>query len=217
MSIAAEARTDADHMRNFLVRRDYRKADSRFLTYTYDRATKRVALRYRAITGPIVKVAVTGVSPHDVRGLVPFRKNQPYSEDAIDKSADDIIKNYQAHGYFNAAVDTEEHLANNVWTITFHIIPGIHYQLTAVTFSGNAKVSDNTLAGVVSTSTAVGFRSFFGNLFRRANGVTKTQLSADRDALESYYRLNGFSEVQIATPVVKTNIGGTMTVDFPII
>src|SRR5207253_2602278 len=81
----------------------------------------------------------------------------------------------------------------------------------------NAKVSDKTLAGVVSTSTSGGFRSFFGNLFRRANGVTKTQLSADRDALESYYRLNGFSEVQIATPVVKTNIGGTMTVDFPIV
>ena len=214
--LLAEARTDADHMRNFLVRHDYRKADIRFLNYTYDRATKRVALRYRAITGPIVKVAVTGVSPHDVRGLVPFRKNQPYSEDAIDKSADDIIKNYQAHGYFNAAVDTEEHLENNIWTITFRVNRGLRYHLTAVTFTGNQKVSDKKLAGVVTTSVSGGFRSFFASILRRPNGITKAQLSADRDAVESYYRLNGFSEVEVATPVVTTKNDGTMTVDFPI-
>src|SRR4029077_13726117 len=66
----SEARLDADRMRNFLVRRDYRKADVRYLNYTYDNAAKKVTLHYRAVTGPTVKVAVTGVSAHDVRGLV---------------------------------------------------------------------------------------------------------------------------------------------------
>ncbi|HLJ74444.1 MAG TPA: translocation/assembly module TamB domain-containing protein, partial [Thermoanaerobaculia bacterium] len=54
----AEARLDADHMRTFLVRQDYRKADIRFLNYTYDATTKKVTLHYRANTGPIVKVEV---------------------------------------------------------------------------------------------------------------------------------------------------------------
>src|SRR5206468_9751244 len=108
----ADARSDADRMRNYLVRRDYRKADVRYLNYTYDTTTKQVTLRYRANTGPIVKVEVAGVSRRAVRGMVPFRKNQAYSEDVIDKAADDIVKNYQAHGYFNAAVDTDERLAN---------------------------------------------------------------------------------------------------------
>jgi outer membrane protein assembly complex protein YaeT len=212
----AEARLDADRMRNYLVRRDYRKADIRFLNYTYDATTKRVTLHYRANTGPIVKVQVTGVSARSVRGLVPFRKNQPYSEDAIDRAVDDVIKNYQVHGYFNAAVDTEEHLAGDVWTVTFHVNPGPHFRLTTVTFTGNQKVPDKTLAGVVTTSVSGGFRSLLSTLMRRANSVTKAQLSADRDALESYYRLNGFSEVQIGTPVVNTKGDGTMTVDFPI-
>ncbi|HEY8131400.1 MAG TPA: translocation/assembly module TamB domain-containing protein [Thermoanaerobaculia bacterium] len=211
-----DARTDAERMRNYLVRRDYRKADIRFLNYEYDKATKQVALRYHATTGPVVKVEVTGVSRRDVRGLIPFRKNQPYSEDAIDKAAEDIVKNDQAHGFFNSAVDTEEHLVNNVWTITFHVNRGMQYQLAAVTFTGNEKVPDKKLSEVVSTSTSGGFRSFFARLLRRPTGVTKVQLSADRDAIESYYRLNGFSEVEVATPVVTTRNDGTMTVDFPV-
>ena len=211
-----EARLDADHIRNYLVRRDYRKADVRYLNYTYDSATKKVTLHYRAITGPIVKVAVAGVPPRAVRGLIPFLKNQPYSEDTIDKAVDDIVKNYQAHGYFNAVVDTEEHLENNVWTITFKVNPGIPYHLTAVTFTGNEKLSDKKLAPVVTTSVSGGIRSFISSLLRRGNSVTKAQLNADRDALESYYKLNGFYEVQVATPVVTTKNDGTMTVDFPI-
>jgi len=212
----ADARTDADRMRNYLVRRDYRKADVRFLNYVYDKTTKQVALRYHANTGPIVKVQVTGVSRRDVRGLIPFRKNQAYSEDVIDKAADDIVKNDQAHGFFNSAVDTEEHLLNNVWTITFHVNRGLQYHLTAVTFTGNEKVSAKRLSEVVSTSTSGGFRSFFARLLRRPTSVTKAQLSADRDAIESYYRLNGFSEVEVATPVANTRNDGTLNVDFPI-
>ena len=213
----ADARTDAERIRNFIVRRDYRKADVRFLNYTYDKNTKQVTLHYRAVTGPIVQVEVAGVSRGAVRGLIPFRKNQPYSEDVIDRAADDIVKNYQAHGYFNAAVDTDEHLVNNVWTITFHVNPGMQYKLTAVTFTGNKIISDKKLAKVVTTSTSGGFRSFFTTIFRRPGGVTKAQISADRDAIESYYRLNGFSDVEVATPVVKTNNGGTMAVNFPIV
>ncbi|HYS56023.1 MAG TPA: translocation/assembly module TamB domain-containing protein [Thermoanaerobaculia bacterium] len=212
-----DARLDADRIRNFLVRRNYRKADIRFLNYTYNKDTKQVALRYRAITGPIVQVEVAGVSKGDVKGLIPFRKNQGYSEDAIETASNEIVKSYQSRGYFNAAADAEERLVGNTWVITFHVNPGLRYQLTAVTFSGNEKISDKQLAGVVTTSVPGGIRSFLASLLRRPTGVTKAQINADRDAIESYYRLNGFSEVQVETPVVKTNIGGTMTVDFPIV
>ena len=213
----AEARTDADRMRTFLVRRGYRKADIRLLNYTYDTTTKKVALHYRANTGPIVKVQVTGVPERDVRGLIPFRKNQPYSEDVIDRATEDIVQNYQLHGYYNAAVDTDEQLVNNVWTITFHISPGMRYHLTAVNFTGNQKVSDNDLAKIITTSVPGGIRSLLSTLFRRPSGITKTQLSADRDAIESYYRLHGFSDVQVETPVVTTKADHTMTVNFPIV
>ncbi|HEY6843530.1 MAG TPA: POTRA domain-containing protein, partial [Thermoanaerobaculia bacterium] len=212
-----EARTDADHMRTYLVRKDYRKADIRFLNYTYDAATKKVTLRYRANTGPIVKVQVTGVPEHDVSGLIPFRRNQPYSEDAIDRASENITAGYQQRGYYDVSVDTEEHLVDNVWTITFHINPGTRYRLTSVTFTGNQKVPEKDLRAVVTTSVSGGIRSLLATILRRPTGVTKAQLSADRDAIESYYRLHGFSDVEVATPVAATKPGGTMTVNFPIV
>ncbi|HET7712293.1 MAG TPA: translocation/assembly module TamB domain-containing protein, partial [Thermoanaerobaculia bacterium] len=209
-------RSDAERMKTYMVRRDHRKADVDFQEYTYDAASKRVNLRYTATAGPLVKVEVQGVDRSAVRRVIPFRRNQAYSEDVIDQAADNIIKLYQQRGHIDAAVDTESRLKNNVWTTTFNVQPGQKYKLAALTFSGNASVPDDKLAEIVTTSARGGGRSFIARIFRRPSGVTREQLSEDRDALESYYRLNGFSEAKVGTPVVNTNPNGTMTVDFPI-
>ena len=55
-------------------------------------------LREKISTGPLVKVDVTGVSRHSLRGILPFRRNQPYSEDAIDRAAAAIVTNLQELG-----------------------------------------------------------------------------------------------------------------------
>lgn len=212
-----DARGDAERMKTFLVRRDYRKADVRYLGSTYDGATKRVALRYSAVAGPIVRVEVIGVPRNDVRHILPFRRNQAYSEDLVDAAADNIVRLYQRHGYFNAVADSEGRLEGNTWTTTFNVRPGQRYRLAAVTFSGSEKVSDQKLKGIVQTVPQREFRFFFTSLFRRPTGVTREALSADRDAIESYYRLKGFSEARVAAPVVNTSPNGTMTVDFPIV
>lgn len=215
---ARDARTDATAMRRYMIRRDYRKADVRYLGDTYDKASKTVTLRYSATAGPKVRVEVTGVSHGAVRSVLPFRRNQPYSEDAIDTAAEDITTLYQQRGYYNAAVDTDSHLdaATNTWTTTFNVRPGQHFRLTAVDFAGNVQITDKQLRDVVTTAPEVGIRSFFTSFFHRS-GVTTAQLGADRDAVESFYRLNGFSDAQIGTPTVHTDAAsGTMTVTFPI-
>ncbi len=211
-----EARSDAGRMKNYLVRRDYRRGDVEFLKDTYDTASKTVTLRYKANTGPIVKVEVTGVKRSAVRKVLPFAKNQEYSEDVVDRAANDIIKLYQERGYLNAAADTESHLAGNTWVTTFNVKPGQQYRLAAVTFSGNIKVRDKTLPRLVQTSVTGGVRHLLATIFRRPTGVTRSQMSADRDTIESYYRLQGFSEATVATPVAKPHADGTLTVDFPI-
>src|SRR5207237_200044 len=186
-----EARADADRMKNYLVRRDYRRADVRYLSDTYDPAAKTVTLRYRATAGPIVKVEVTGVSRRAVRKVLPFARNQEYSEDTIDRAAEDIVKLYQERGNLNAAVDTESHLAGNTWIVTFNVRPGQQYRLAEVKFTGNTKVSDNTLVRLIQTSPSGGIRRLLATIFRRPTGITRAQLSADRDTIESYYRLQG--------------------------
>ncbi len=212
-----EAREDADRIRNFLVRRNYRRAEVELLRHDYDRATHGVVLHYRVNVGPIVQVAVTGVPRSAVRRWLPFARNQEYSEDVIDQAADRIVQGLQQRGHFNAAVDTESNLENNVWTTTFHVSPGPRYRLVDVTFSGNIKEPDEHLHEVVTTSPRGGWRRALMTLFRRPQGVTREQLGDDRDSLEAHYRLEGFSEAAVATPVVTTNdAAGTMVVDFPV-
>jgi len=211
-----EAREDAGRIKNFLVRRNHRRADVDFLGHQYDPATKSVMMRYRVQAGPIVKVEVDGVDRRSVRKWLPFAKNQEYSEDYIDQSADKIVEGLQQRGHYLATVDTESSLANNVWTTTFHVNPGPRYQLTAVTFSGNRQLKEDELRPVVATSPGGGIKRMLLSLFRRPQGVTRGQLSDDRDALESYYRLQGFSEATVAEPVASTRADGTLTVEFPI-
>jgi outer membrane protein assembly complex protein YaeT len=212
----ADTRSDADRIRNYLVRRDYRRAEVKFLADTYDQASKTVTLRYRVNAGPKVKVDVTGVSRRDVRKVLPFARNQEYSEDTIDRAADNIVKHYQERGYLNAAADTESKLADNNWIVTFNVRPGERYRLTEVKFNGNIRVRDKELASLVQTSVSGGFRRLLATILRQPTGVTREQLSADRDTLESHYRLQGFSQATVATPLTVTHPDGTLTVEFPI-
>ncbi|HEX2120309.1 MAG TPA: translocation/assembly module TamB domain-containing protein, partial [Thermoanaerobaculia bacterium] len=62
-----DARSDAERMKNWLLRRAYRRADVEFVDHAYDPATHRVTLRYRATVGPKVRVEVTGVSRSALR------------------------------------------------------------------------------------------------------------------------------------------------------
>jgi len=212
-----EARLDETRIRQWLLHQEYRKASVRYISNTYDAATHTVALRYAVTTGPLVKVEVTGVSRHSLRGILPFRKNQPYSEDAIDRAAAAIVTNLQQRGFYNATVDTEGSLQGNVWTSTFHVNPGTQFHLEAVTFTGNDKITDKTLKGVVATSPGGGIKGLLATILRRPQGVTREQIAADRTTLESYYRLHGFLTATVATPVVNANAAtGAMTIDFPI-
>ncbi|MEO8379769.1 MAG: translocation/assembly module TamB domain-containing protein [Acidobacteriota bacterium] len=215
----ALAREDADRMKNFLVRRDHRRADVDFVSHVFDPATKRVTVRYRVNVGPVVKVMVDGIPRSAVRRWLPFSRNQEYSEDAIDQAAARIVQGLQLRGHYTAGVDTESELdrATNVWTSTFHVNAGPRYRVANVTFAGNIKIPGKQLRGVVATSPTGGLRRALSSLFRQATGVTRGQIGDDREALESYYHLQGFSTATVATPVVALNdAAGTMSVDFPI-
>lgn len=211
-----EAREDAERIHNFLVRRNHRRADVDFLGHTYDTASHTVTLRYRVQVGPTVQVAVSGVPRSMVRRWLPFARNQEYSEDVVERAADRIVEGLQQQGYFLATADTESSLENNVWTTTFVVDPGARYRLAEVRFSGNAKIDEDELEGIVATNPRGGFRSVLARLFRRPTGVTRGQLADDRDSIESFYRLQGFSQATVSEPLVQTRADNTLVVDFPI-
>ncbi|HEY5611540.1 MAG TPA: POTRA domain-containing protein, partial [Thermoanaerobaculia bacterium] len=121
---AADARREADRIREFLVRRQHRRAEVRYLGETYDKSTKTVAMRYRVDVGPIVRVEVEGVPRDEVRRWIPFRRSEAYSQDVIERSLDRIITEYQRRGYFFVTVDTEEQQVGEEWVLTFKIDRG---------------------------------------------------------------------------------------------
>jgi translocation and assembly module TamB len=212
-----EAREDANRIRSFLIRRNYRRADVDLTSNVYDPATHGVTLRYRVDVGPVVQVRVDGVDRSAVRKWLPFGRNQEYSEDAVDQAADNIVRGLQERGHYNAAVDTESELSNGVWTTTFHVSAGPRYRLADVQFTGNIKVPEKRLHGVVATTPRGVIQRLVSTLFRRPTGVTRAQIGDDANALTSFYRMEGFSEATVADPVVKLNdAAGTMSVEFPI-
>ncbi|MGA7613846.1 MAG: outer membrane protein assembly factor BamA [Thermoanaerobaculia bacterium] len=212
---ASAARNDADRIRNFLVRKDYRRADVRYVDETYDSSSGSVTLHYRVDVGLKVRVAVTGVPRSAVHRMIPFGRNEAYSQDAIATATDAIIRRYQQKGYFFAAVDVTEKESGGEWVITFDVVPGETYRVGSVRFEGNETVSDKQLRKLVATKAGGGFRSFFGSLFGRG-GLTQAQLNEDRDAIAAWYRLHGFTEVSVGQPVANRKPGNLLEIVFPI-
>jgi outer membrane protein insertion porin family len=211
-----DARDDAGRMQTFLVRQNYRRADATFIGHTYDAENESVTLRYRVNTGPRVQVEVAGITRRAVRRWLPFGRNQEYSEDVVDRAASRITEGLQQRGHYLATVDTESTMEDDLWTTTFHVDAGPRFRLGRVEFVGNEVLPDDELRDVIETSPGRGFRRFLQTIFRRPTGVTRQQLADDRSAIESYYRLSGFSEATVATPVVTPRADGLLHVAFPL-
>ena len=211
------AREDARRIRRWLLRQDYRMAQVRFVEEVYDSESRTVELLYDLEVGPVVDVDVTGVPEKEVRRLIPFGADEGYSEDRILRAADRIRSHYQQRGHYFVEVETDERLLGERYVITYAIEPGERYDLAGVSFDGNVVFTDGQLREVVTTGPAGAFRQFLGSLIRRPGGVTAEQLSDDQDALENFYRLEGFWEVDIARPRVVRLPEDRIEVVFPLV
>ena len=95
-------------------------------------------------------------------------------------------------------------------------IPGQQYRLTDVSFIGNSEGRRRRAATASwPRRRAAASAASLQSLLRRPSGVTRGQLSDDRDAIESFYRLHGFSEATVGEPGVTTREDGTLSVHVP--
>ncbi len=211
-----EAREDARRMRRYLLRRDHRMAQVRFIDAVYDSASASVALQYELEVGPVVEVVVEGVPRKAVRRLIPFAEDDGYSEDRIIRAADRIRDYYQRRGFYFVEVDDSEQLKGDRYVITYQIEPGEQYSLETVSFDGNVHFTDDELREVVSVGPPGMVQQLIGALIRRPGGVTAEQLSDDQDALENFYRLQGFWSADIGRPRVVRLNEESLEVVFPV-
>lgn len=213
---ANTAREDARRIRRYLLSQNYRMAQVRFVDDVYDPSTQSVALGYELEVGPLVEVEVTGVPRKAVRRLIPFEGDEGYSEDRIIRAADRIISHYQRRGYYFVEVETSEELLGERYVITYEIDTGEQYELQEVSFEGNVQFTDRQLREVVTVGPTGAFRRVLGSLIRRPGGLTTGQLSDDQDALENFYRLEGFWEVDVSRPRVVRRSDDELEVIFPV-
>lgn len=210
------ARGEADRIRRFLIRRKHRTADVRYIGDTYDPESNTVKLTYRIVVGPTVEVEVRGVPRRAVRRWIPFGRSEAYSEDRIARAQDEIIEGYQRRGHFFVTADTREERVDNVLRVIFEVRPGQRFRFDDITFEGNTTMEAERLREVVTTAPVGGFRRLLSTITRRPVGVTQEQLNADRDALETFYRLEGYSVANVGQPRVVPSGDGTIDVVFPV-
>ncbi|HVR42688.1 MAG TPA: outer membrane protein assembly factor BamA [Thermoanaerobaculia bacterium] len=213
---AAAARRDAERILDFLIDRGYRRASVRYLEREYEPDHGTVRLRYRIEAGLPVRVEVEGVERGAVGRLLPFRGDEPYSEDLVDRAVDEIRNLYQRRGHYFVTVDAEEREVDAAWVVTFHIEPGSRYQLESVEFDGNAQLDDDRLRAAIATAPSGGFRTFLRNLLRRPGGVNDETLVEDIASLQSLYRLEGFTRASVGRPLVEPSGPDRLTVTFPV-
>ena len=150
--------------------------------------------------------------------MLPFRRNQPYSEDAIDRAAAAIVTNLQERGFYNATVDTEESLQGNVWTSTFHVNPGQQFHLDG----GHVHRQRQDLRqDAARRRRDVAARRHQGTARHDPSPSARRHARTDRrrphHARVVLPSAADSPTATVATPVVNTNAAtGAMTIDFPI-
>lgn len=206
----------AQRLQSHLIRRDYRQARVRFARHEYNESTGTAQLFFTLDLGPKVRVEVEGVPRRSVRRQIPFGRTEPYSEDRLDRASREIIEAYQKRGHYEVALDIQEEVVDDTLVITFEVDPGLEYELREVMFEGNQTVPDKELESLIATSRPGGLRKLIASITRRGTGITRETLGDDRDTIEAYYRLDGFSLAAVEQPEVRTRADGTLDVIFSI-
>ena len=211
------ARDEIERIQRVYVREGFRRATVRLDDTPYDPETNGVTLVYSIDPGLPVEVLVEGIEQRTVRKWLPFRgRNDVYTPDAVSDAAERIERELQRRGYFYATVNVTETEENDAWIVRYEVDARDRYTLAGVVFEGNESFSDSRLEDVVGTARPGFFRRLIATVTRRELGVTQEQLSDDRDAVETFYRIEGFSQATVDRPIARPVAEGELEIVFPI-
>jgi len=146
--------------------------------------------------GPVVKVAVVGVSlsRSKIRNLVPVYAEGTLDEDLLNEGSRRIRDYFQREGFFEAKVTHSRGTQNGVTQITYQVKLGPLARIQSVSVTGNHYFG----TWLIEERLGVEAASFFVH-----HGIYSQALQeADVDAITSLYQSNGFTHVQV-TPEVR--------------
>jgi outer membrane protein insertion porin family len=193
------------YLESQLISHDYLGSRVQMAGAEYDPATHRADVQFELTPGARARVEVEGahLSGRARRKLLPIYQIAGLDPELIQESRENLISNFQAKGYFDAAVQSDVQKTPDGQTILFRIIKGARHKVIEVGIVGNQKLSADQLSGRVKVRKGrfLSHGSFSQQLVKTSTGN-----------LKRIYQAEGFSSVSV-TPEVKRN-GGNISVQF---
>ncbi|HYZ83515.1 MAG TPA: outer membrane protein assembly factor BamA [Bryobacteraceae bacterium] len=183
-------------IRNWYLKRNYLRASVSLEQMDYNAESNRVRPVIDVNAGSPVKVTTTGakLSSGKLRDMVPIFQEQALDKDLLVEGQRNLIRYFQARGYFEAQVDFELRKDDKGHDLVdYAIAPGEKHKLVSVEIRGNHYFNNQTIRERMFTVPAS---------FRFRNGrFSEEYLERDERAIESLYKANGFRDVQVTTTV----------------
>ncbi len=205
------AQADAERLRGWLLKRDYRVAQVSEPAEEYDPASGLVDLTFEVEIGPRVVVEVIGAELKKLtkNDLLAFMGRQGYDEALLIEAAQRVRQYYQGKGHYDAVVEHEQEVADGETRVRLRVEPGPSWSLAGLYFEGNAQFSAAQLVELMETTS--------DRLFGLQKGrLVDSVLSADLENLQAFYALNGFLDAAVGPPRVERQ-EGRLAVTIPVV
>ena len=192
---AARLSRGSDRLRKFLVNQGYLGASALITPGTYDPATNLVPLNLTAVTGPRVRIEISGarVSKGKQKKLLPIFAEGAVDDDLLQEGRRNMRDYLQSQGYFNADVQVNSQSSDKPGTRdSLRRERGDHFRLAGVCFDGNKYFSSELLSRRLPLQTA----SFASN-----GRFSQQLLRGDQDSIRGVYLSNGFHDAQVTSTV----------------
>ena len=164
----------------------------------------------------VTAVDITGVQEvklSRVREKISVKPGDSSSEAAMEADRQKILEYYASKGFSDISVAYKLDVNEKLGTarVVYEVQEGKKTAIKTVRFEGNAQVSSKELSGVIKTRK---YRPVLSPILKTGR-VVQEQLSDDVAAIREFYQNKGFSDVQVAEPLVN-RLNGKVEVVFRI-
>jgi outer membrane protein insertion porin family len=121
-----------------------------------------------------------------------------YDRALVDRAEQELKRQYLSRGYYGVQITTTvTPVERNRVSVNFTVNEGEVARIKQVSFVGNKVYSDSTLNGVLNLR-----KSGWFTWYSKADQYSKQKLTADIEALKSFYQNNGYIEMQVESTQV---------------
>ncbi|NTV80552.1 MAG: BamA/TamA family outer membrane protein [Candidatus Aminicenantes bacterium] len=187
---------DLESLSAGLAKSGYRRADVRLAGESFDEKNRRVDLQVEILPQEKITIVVNGVKV-PLRILEPIWEERVFEQWGLTEGEARVLNYLRRQGYLFATVRSRVEKPSGEIRIIHDVTHGDKYKIVGVDFRGNAAYSTLDLKNRLAVREGVPLFSFlrYDRLFTIPREV------------ESFYKENGFADIQVRLELVRENAG----------